>query len=71
MKNSTMWNCIVLHQVNGRIVSRWDFGDELDKAIDFVHDAMDDVYQTGKHLFDVIDEKTGRRFYKQEFEIIG
>lgn len=57
----------VIHTVNGNVISRWDFGEELDKAIDFIHDAMEECYQNGEHLFTVVDELNGNIYYKQSF----
>ena len=65
-----MKNFIVLHKVNGNTCSRWDFGEELDKAINFIHDVMEEVEQYGKHHFVVIDEFTKVNYYNQRFEIV-
>ena len=64
-----MYNFIVLHKLDGKVISRWDFGEELDEAINFVHDAMEDVYQIGCHHFEVIDEMTSRNYYNQRFAV--
>lgn len=66
-----MWNFIVLHKVNGKVISRWDFGEELDKAIDFIHDIMEECEQIGKHHFEVINEVNGRTYYSQRFELMS
>ena len=63
-------NFIVLHNINNKTVSRFDFGEELDKAINFIHDLMEEAYQKGEHQYLVIDEITQTRYYKQEFEIL-
>lgn len=71
MKNTmkNIWNMVVLHKLNGKIISRWDFGEELDKAIDFVHDAMEECDQIGHHHFEVINELNGQTYYNQRFTI--
>lgn len=66
-----MNNFIVLHKLNGNVISRWDFAEELDQAINFIHDIMEECYQIGKHHFTVIDEITSKTYYNQRFEIIG
>ena len=65
-----MVNYIVLHSVNGMVISRWDFGEDLDQAINFISDTMDEVLQVGKHRFIVFNERTHVLTYKQEFEIV-
>ena len=66
-----MYNCKVLHFVNNEIKSHWEFGDELDKAIDFIHNYCEQVLEVGKHNFYVVDiERNFTVFYRHEFEII-
>lgn len=65
-----MLNCVVLHKLNEKVISRWDFGEELDKAIDFIHDIMKECYQLGNHHFTVVDESRKVVYYNQRFEII-
>lgn len=65
----SIWNMVVLHKLNGKVISRWDFGEELDKAIEFIHDIMEECYQIGEHHFEVINEVNGQTYYNQRFEI--
>lgn len=65
-----MNNFIVLHYLNGKTISRFDFGEELDKAIDFIHYLMEQVHQIGKHHLTVMCEITHKTYYNQRFEII-
>ena len=61
---------IVLHKLNGKVLSRWDFGEELDQAINFIHDIVEEIDQIGKHHFEVINETNGQNYYNYSFEII-
>jgi hypothetical protein len=67
--NNKMYNFIVLHKLDGKVISRWDFGEELDRAIDFIHDVMEDAYQTGYHHYTVVDEFTSKTYYNQRFAL--
>ena len=60
-------NFIVLHKLDGNVISRWDFGEELERAIDFIHEIMEEVEQTGYHHFTVVDEITSKTYYNQRF----
>lgn len=62
-------NFYVIHRVNGDVVSRWDFGEDLDKAIDFIPDVAEECYQNGKHHFAVINEVNGKVYYNHRFEM--
>lgn len=64
-----MFNFIVLHKLDGKVISRWDFGEELDKAINFIHEIMEEVEQTGFHHFTVLNEFTSITYYNQRFEL--
>lgn len=66
-----MFNCTVLHKLNGEVINRYEFGEELDKAINFIHDIMEECDQIGKHHFTVVDENKGTVYYNQRFEIIA
>lgn len=64
-----MYNFIVLHKLDGKVISRWDFGEELDQAINFIHDIMEEVEQTGYHHFQVVNEYTNVTYYNKRFAI--
>lgn len=64
-----MWKMVVLHKLNGKLISRWDFGEELDKAIDFIYDIMEECYQVGEHHFEVVNEVNGQTYYNLRFEM--
>lgn len=67
-----MKNWIVVHTVNNEWVSCKDFGEELDQAINFIHEVAEkEVHQIGNHYFYVMSDPT--KFdvvYRHHFEII-
>lgn len=64
-----MSNFIVLHKLDGKVIGRWDFGEELDQAINFIHDIMEDAYQTGYHHYQVVNESNSKVYYNQRFAL--
>lgn len=51
-----MKNFIVAHYLNGKLIGRWDFGQNVAWAKDHMEFLENSVYQKGKHQILVIEE---------------
>lgn len=64
-----MENFILLHKYNGKVISRFDFGEDLAEAINYIFTIIDNCHQVGEHKFEVNEEFSGRNFFNKECTI--
>lgn len=64
-----MKNYIVIHNLNGKKISRSDFGEDFESAKDYAKFVANYSYQTGKHQILLIEENSplSNKFYSESF----
>jgi hypothetical protein len=58
-------NYIVLHLLNGRCVSRWDFGENIVKACEFYESLEPQTHQTGAHEI-IVKAESLKDYYRKK-----
>ena len=57
-------NYIVLHLLNGKCVSRWDFGEDIVKACEFYENLEPQTHQTGSHEI-IVKAESLKDYYRK------